>query len=202
MQERGITRATLGRLPMYLRYLQSLPAEQKTISAAAISRELGLGEVQVRKDLSSVSSDGRPKIGYVTKDLTDQLKKYLGQNHPRQAVIVGAGKLGRALLDYDGFSDFGIEIAAAFDAKLEKEEHSASGKPIYPLEELAAFCYRSDIRIGIITVPQSAAQEVCDRMVKCNLTALWNFSPCVLKVPPHVRVHQENLALSLAYLVK
>ncbi|MDD4773198.1 MAG: redox-sensing transcriptional repressor Rex [Eubacteriales bacterium] len=196
-----VPKATLGRLPIYLRYLKSIRADSKNISATGIAKALGYGEVQVRKDLGAVSGKGKPKVGYDTDDLIERLDAYLGLNKSEQAIIVGAGKLGRALLDYNGFSDFGLDIAAAFDTG-DTTQISESGKPIYPMEEFDNFCYRHAIRIGIITVPRDAAQGVCDLMVKNNISAVWSFAPGILSVPDHVVLRQENLALSLAYLTK
>lgn len=195
-----VSKATLGRLPAYLNYLKTVQAEYSSISATSIARALGYGEVQVRKDLGAVSGMGKPKTGYDTAGLIRQLEGYLTQKGQRQAIIAGAGKLGCALLDYDGFGQYGLEIAAAFDVKDETPELSETGKPIYPLKELEGYCYRNDIRIGIIAVPKEAAQEVCDRMVKSNISAIWNFAPISLQVPDSVLLSQENLALSLAHL--
>lgn len=197
-----ISKATLGRLPVYLKFLKSVQTENKTISATVIAKSLDLGEVQVRKDLGSVSGKGKPKIGYVTSELIERLESYLGQNNLCQVVIVGAGKLGRALLDYQGFSDYGLEIVAAFDSAIDKPQISPFGKPIYPMSEFEPFCYRGNIKIGIITVPKNAAQDICDLMVKCNISAIWNFAPEILRIPDNVVVQQENLALSLAHLNK
>lgn len=195
-----VPKATLGRLPVYLQYLRSVQGERPNVSATAIAKALGYGEVQVRKDLGAVSGLGKPKTGYDTLKLMEQLEGYLGFRGRRQAVIVGAGRLGRALLDYDGFAEYGLEIAAAFDVKNTRTEESDMGKPIYPMEELEGFCRRSDIRIGIVTVTKEAAQEVCDRMVKCGITAIWSFVPGPLQVPDTVVLRQEDLALSLAHL--
>ncbi|MBE6564059.1 MAG: redox-sensing transcriptional repressor Rex [Ruminococcaceae bacterium] len=196
-----VPRATLGRLPVYLQYLKSLPAEAgSNVSATTIAKALGLGEVQVRKDLSAVSGAGKPKIGYAVAELIEQLEDCLGSRDRSRAVLVGAGKLGRALFDYRGFDAFGIDIVAAFDRSLERAEHSDSGKTIYPMEEFGAFCKREAIRIGILTVPAAAAQSVCEEMVRCGITAIWSFSPGQLTVPEGVVLRQENLALSLAYL--
>lgn len=201
MKETLVSRATLGRLPLYLEYLRSLPdIENKNISATIISKGLGLGEVQVRKDLGSVVGTGKPKVGYVITELIDKLEKVLGFNDKKSAVIVGAGKLGRALLDYEGFGAYGLEIVAAFDNDVEKCGVSQSKKTIYPLEKLTDFCSSNNVKIGIIAVPQTAAQAVCDMMVESNITAIWSFSPTSLDVPDNVILQQENLALSLAHL--
>lgn len=196
-----IPRATLGRLPVYLNYLKSLSTENSsTISAAHIARELGLGEVQVRKDLGTVSGEGKPKIGYIICELIFSIENYLGRYTQGRAVIVGAGKLGRALLDYDGFGDYGLEIAAAFDSDVSKLGCSEKSKPIYSANSMEEYCRRENIRIGIITVPAAAAQDVCDRLIAGGVTAVWSFAPVKLNVPDNVALQQENLALSLAHL--
>ena len=194
-------RSTLGRLPAYLQYLQSLdPEKSKFISATAIAKALGLGDVQVRKDLSAVSGAGRPKVGYVTSDLIQRLRETLGRDDQTKAVIVGAGKLGQALLDYTGFDDFGVDIAAAFDIVCHVPTKTESGKFIYPFEQLEEFCRDNGVHMGVITVPACAAHGVCDKMIRCGITAIWNFAPCSLTVPDGVLLQQENLALSLANL--
>lgn len=195
-----ITRATLGRLPLYLQYLKSPDANVEYISATKIANALKLGEVQVRKDLSSVSSGGKPKVGYIRERLIDDINVALGCDQTGNAVIVGAGKLGNALLDFDGFADFGLKIVAAFDTDPTKQGRSDANNPILPMEQLKPFCKERNIHIGIITVPLNAAQSVCDDMIKADISAIWNFAPITLNVPEGVIVSQENLALSLAHL--
>lgn len=193
----AISKATLGRLPAYLHYVESVTTEH--ISAPAIARALDLGEVLVRKDLSLVCGKGKPKTGYDTDALTASLKAALGVNKVTPAVLVGAGKLGAALMDYSGFRDYGMEIIAAFDKDAEKSRNT-SGKPVYPMEQLRRFCQIQDVKIGIITVPASAAQAVCDQLIASGIEAIWNFSPVMLKVPQGIALQNENLALSLAHL--
>lgn len=202
MKQTEISRATLGRIPVYLDYLKSIKNVGGNISATAIAKELGLGEVQVRKDLNSVSGAGRPKTGYGVKELTKALETYLNAESGGKVVIVGAGKLGRALLDYGGFGDYGLDIAAAFDIAVDGNGHSNSGKPIYPMDMLENFCRDNDVSIGVIAVPAGSAQEVCDRLVKNGIRGVWCFAPCTLNVPPEIPVQYENMALSLAYLNK
>lgn len=201
MNRAGITRATLGRLPMYLKYLKSLPhANNEHISSAAIAKNLSLGDVQVRKDLNSVSGGGKPKTGYVISELIKCLEQYLKSNTQSSMIIVGAGKLGKALMCYDNFEDFGLKISAAFDIDESKLGFSESGKPIYPMEKFDKYCKEHNIQIGIITVPSEFAQQVCDKMTKNNISAIWNFAQCNLCVPAGVLVKQENIALSAAHL--
>ena len=199
-QERTVARATLGRLPEYLRYLKSMYPESKTVSATAISKALGYGEVQVRKDLNAVCGAGKPKIGYVTEELIRAIEEHLAGGDFSRVVIVGAGKLGGALLDYDGFRSFGLEVVAGFDSSAEKCGLSARGKQILPVDRLEDYCHTEGISIGVITVPKAAAQDVCDRLVRAGIRAIWNFSSVHLKVPENVILQNENLALSLAHM--
>ncbi len=200
MKHTDVPKATLGRIPTYLRYLKSLPDSVACISATMLAKELGLGEVQVRKDLGVVSGAGKPKIGYRTAELAERLEAFLRSGDNSGAVIVGAGKLGRALLDYGGFSEYGLSILAAFDNAVGKPVKSDAGKDIFPLERLQSFCRAEHVSIGVITVPAVAAQEACDCLTANGVRAIWSFAPCPLTVPPGVVVRYENMALSLAHL--
>ena len=200
MDRCSVSKATLGRLPSYLEYLRNLPPDKVPyISATAIAKHLGLGEVQVRKDLAAVSGAGKPKLGYVTAELVEKLEDCLGCNRLTSAVLVGAGKLGRALLQYDEFEKYGVKISAAFDSN-ERAISLGSKTEILPINQFAYFCKAKNIKLGIITVGEGSAQAVCDQMVQCGITAIWNFAPCKLNVPAGVLLQNENLALSLAHL--
>ena len=194
----SIPKATLGRLPQYLEYLRSLPEIRSTISATAIAKALSLGDVQVRKDLAAVSGAGKPKIGYETDQLIADIESHLGYERLTNAVLVGAGKLGKALLDYDGFEDFGVKIIAGFDCNETPLKNGT--KDILPIKEIGAYCREHNVKLGVITVGGGSAQEVCDKLVESGIEAIWNFAPVTLKVPNGVLLKQENLALSLAYL--
>ena len=116
MEKCSVSKATLGRLPCYLQHLRAiLKNNDEYVSATTIAKELSLGEVQVRKDLNSISGAGRPKIGYAVKDLIESIENALGYSNLAKAIIVGAGKLGQALLNFEGFGEYGVEISAAFD---------------------------------------------------------------------------------------
>ena len=200
MDKCSVSKATLGRLPNYLEYLRNLPPDTVPyISATAIAKHLGLGEVQVRKDLAAVSGAGKPKLGYVTAELVEKLENCLGCNRLTSAVLVGAGRLGRALLQYDEFEKYGVKISAAFDSN-ERVISLGSKTEILPMNQFEYFCKTKNIKLGIITVGEGSAQAVCDQMVKSGITAIWNFAPCKLKVPTGVLLQNENLALSLAHL--
>ncbi|MBE6896798.1 MAG: redox-sensing transcriptional repressor Rex [Ruminococcaceae bacterium] len=201
MNGHSISKATLGRLPQYLQYLRRLPqCDGETISATAIARGLSLGEVQVRKDLAAVSGAGKPRIGYITSDLIRILESHLGHEKITSAVLVGAGKLGCALLDYDGFEEYGVKIVAAFDCNEKLVNTEKFNTEIMPMTSLNSYCEEHDVKLGIITVGENSAQQVCNQMVSSGITAIWNFAPCGLKVPDGILLKQENLALSLAYL--
>ena len=194
MAKAELYRATIGRLPSYLRFVRALPEDVTCISAAAIARGLSLGEVQVRKDLSAVCGAGKPRVGYERAALCSCLEAALGSCTGCEAVIVGAGRLGLALLDFGGFAEYGIHVPCAFD-------RAPSDDPrILPMESLASYCRLHQVEIGIITVPTGAAQEVADRLVHLGIRTLWCFAPLRLRIPPGVTVQYENLALSLAHL--
>ena len=196
----SISRQALQRLPLYLNYLKSLPPGTTNISATAIAQALGQGDVQVRKDLAAVSDRGRPKVGYDAHGLIRDIEEFLGYDNVDTAVIVGAGNLGRALLCYDGFSAYGLDIVAAFDADYTRQGTLENGKQIFPVSRLGELCARMKVKIGIITVPAAAAQKVCDTMIEAGVLAIWNFSPVRLTVPAGVLVQDENMAVSLAVL--
>ena len=172
------------------------------VSATVIAEALGQNDVQVRKYLGSVSGSGRPKKGYVTAELIDEIEDYLGFGAKSKAVLIGAGNLGRALLSYQGFSDYGLDIVAAFDNSSAVVGRAVSGRIVQPLSELERICKKYDVKVGIITVPSSGAQKAADELIIHGIKAIWNFAPTVIKVPEGVLVENENLASSLAVLTK
>lgn len=201
VQRNEISKSVLKRLPGYLSYLKGLPDDAPThISATALANALGMGEVQVRKDLALVSNGGRPKIGYLRESLIDDIEQFLGYDNTTDAVLIGAGKLGCALLGYQGFEEYGLNILAAFDSNPDKEGMDESGKPILPLSKLHSFCRTHKVLMGIITVPGAYAQDVCDLLISNGIKAIWNFAPAHLEVPDHILVQTENMATSLAVL--
>ena len=203
MAEKEISRSTVKRLPLYLSYLKSLPENGPVhISATALAAALGMGEVQVRKDLALISDGGRPKIGYRREGLIRDIENFLGYANTNDAVLVGAGKLGRALLGYSGFAEYGLNIVAAFDSDDAMIGTTKSGKPIMHMSRLDDFCTKNKIRIGIITVPSEFAQKVCNQLIDNGILAIWNFAPTHLDVPDHILVQSENMAASLAILSK
>jgi redox-sensing transcriptional repressor len=200
---KSVSTQTLQRLPLYLNYLKSLPKDgSANISATTIADALHLNDVQVRKDLASVSTGGRPKIGYITEDLICEIERFLGYDGSSSAVLVGVGNLGRALLSYNGFFKYGLDIVAAFDSDMSVIGTSINGKRILPAEKLKDICSRLKIRTGIIAVPALEAQKACNILVEGGVLAVWNFAPVHLTAPGNVLVKNENMASSLAVLSK
>ena len=200
MERKEISKSVLKRLPGYLSYLKSIPADASPyISATSLANALGMGEVQVRKDLAMVSDGGRPKIGYPREALIDDIEQFLGYDNTTDAVLIGAGKLGQALLGYGGFATYGLNILAAFDVDPQLDA-AGDGKPIYHINQLESFCRTHKVLMGIITVPGECAQRVCDQLIGCGIKAIWTFAPTHLEVPSNILVQYENMATSLAVL--
>ena len=199
MEPIKVSRRVLNRLPAYLNHLKALPPDTRYASAASIARALGLGEGQVRKDLAKISDTGRRRTGRSRDQLLRDIEQYLDYTAEAGTIIVGAGKLGAALLDYEGFEEAGLNVMAGFDLSPDRER-TERGKPVYPMTRLEAFCRRYQVRIGIVAVPADCAQKVCDSMIACGVEAIWNFAPVRLRVPEHVAVKNEDLALSLTAL--
>ena len=203
-KETLLSRQTIARMPYYLNQLYRLHENGEAhVSAPMIARELKLSDVQVRKDLAQVShNSGRPKTGFLVEELIEDIEQYLGYHNTDDAVLVGAGHLGTALLSYKGFAAYGMNIVAAFDSDPQKIGKKINGKTIYGLEQLPDICEQMNIHIGIITVPAEEAQKVCDHLLEAGIMALWNFSPTHLNTPEHVFMQNENMAASLAMLSK
>ena len=200
MERKEISKSVLKRLPGYLSYLQSLPEDSSPyISATALANALGMGDVQVRKDLAMVSDGGRPKIGYLRESLIEDISQFLGYDNTTDAVLIGAGKLGQALCGYSGFEAYGLNILAAFDSNPVADK-TQEGTPIYPMDQLQNFCKANKVLMGIITVPAQHAQEVCDQLIDCGIKAVWSFAASHLEVPAGILVQYENMATSLAVL--
>lgn len=200
MERKEISKAVLKRLPGYLSYLKSIQdSPSPYISATALANALGMGEVQVRKDLAMVSDGGRPKIGYVRESLIEDIEQFLGYDNTTDAILVGAGKLGLALMGYKGFQAYGLNILAAFDHNPQVAQ-TDEGKPVFGMDQMEKYCREHKVLMAIITVPADAAQEVCDKLIESGIKAVWSFAPTHLEVPENILVQYENMATSLAVL--
>ena len=167
-----ISDVALKRLPLYLNYLKNLPEEEyRHITAASVARALELGEVLVRKDLGNISGGGRPRTGYNRLKLIRTIEEYLGYDNVKDAVLIGAGKLGQALIGYQGFQQYGMRITAAFDISI-VHETKLDRISVYPLHQLREYCQRNRILMGIIAVPANQAQSAADDLVAAGVKAI------------------------------
>lgn len=202
--EKKVPKQTVKRLPDYLTYLKGKAEEGViNISAPMVAKGLNLNEVQVRKDLASVSQNGgKPRTGYLLSGLIADIEKYLGYDNVKDAIVVGVGHLGSALMSFKGFQNHGLNVIAGFDTNNNLIGTEVNGKKIFSIDYMIELCKKLNIHIGIITVPDEYAQQVCDIMVKAGILAVWNFAQVHLKVPDSIIVQNENLAASLAILSK
>lgn len=201
--EMNMPQPALRRLPIYFGYLKQLQERGvKIISSSTIADDLNLHPVQVRKDMALTRVSGKPRTGFKVDDLIEDLARMLDYNNLKNAVIVGTGHLGSALLNYDGFEGYGLNFIAAFDQESSQVGRKIGNVVIQPMNNLRDIIVEHDVKIGVITVPQKAAQEVCDRLVDAGIRAIWNFAPTHLQVPAGVILQNENIAASLSVLSK
>ena len=196
-----ISKAAFLRFPAYLRYLKAEEAAGVGyVSSSEIAEDMHLSAVCVRKDLALVASEpGKPRLGFAVGKLIGDLERALGYHLKTHACVVGAGRLGRAFLVYDGFEHYGVDVVAAFDIS-PAQVGALRGKPIYPMERLKEIAERENVRLGILTVPGEAAQQACDAMVEAGITAILSFAPAYVRVPEGVTLRCEDLAATLASL--
>ena len=198
-ENRKLSLATFKRLPQYLRILKDKKNSKiENISSTILAKELNLNSIQVRKDLAMISDhDGKAGIGFNTYELIENIEKLLELNNSRDAVIFGAGSLGQALLNYNNFEK-DINMVMAFDKDVKK----CDNKKIFNVEKMEKLIRKFNIEIAILTVPKEEAQEVCNKLIKCGIKAIWNFAPITLKTPENVVVKNEDLLVSLLVLLK
>lgn len=199
-----VSSALLHRLPKYHNYLRRLRERGEIyISSAKIADDMALNPVLVRKDLAQISTTpGKPRLGFEIDALVKDFDDFLGYNNEDKAIIVGAGNLGKALMSYNGFLNYGLEIVAAFDNNESQQRYSVNGKQILPMESMGKVVEESGVKLGVITVPATEAQTVCDQMVAAGIRGILNFAPVHLDTPDNVVVQEDNIAVSLALLAK
>lgn len=198
---RHIPAATVARLPVYLRTLSEVQADQiDTISSERLAEMAGVNAAKVRKDLSFLGSYGTRGVGYEVAYLLFQIRRELGLTQSWPVVIVGIGNLGAALANYGGFGDRGHPVAALVDTDPAKVGVTISGHRVHHLDELPVLVAEHGIAIGVIATPAETAQEVADRLVAAGVTSILNFAPAVVSVPPEASLRSVDLALELQVL--
>jgi redox-sensing transcriptional repressor len=192
---------TLKRLPLYLRLLRRMKENgEEYASGTVVAKELGLDPIVVRKDLAITGAVGRPRLGFPMDEIISAIEEFLGWSNTSDAILVGVGSLGRALLGYQGFEQHGMRICAAFDSNPDIIGTEVHGKTVLDIKKMPELAKRMHVQIGILTVTASVAQGVADSMIKGGIRAIWNFTPTSLDVPKHVILQREELASSLAVL--
>ena len=192
----------LRRMPTYHHLLKSLMKEGvTTVSSTYIADCLKLDSITVRKDLAMTGVTGKPKVGFFVPRLIKAIEEFLGWNNLGDAVVAGCGPMGRALMQYKRFNEYGFEIVAGFDVDTHKIGTLIGGKKVFDVKKMTDLITRLRVKIGIITVPPDEAQKIADMMVNAGITGIWNFSAAAIKVPDSVVVQQENLLGSLGILI-
>ncbi|MDR3130367.1 MAG: redox-sensing transcriptional repressor Rex [Treponema sp.] len=192
---------SIRRLPSYLHTIRRLQREgDEYISGTVIARELNLESIQVRKDLAITGIMGRPKRGYPVAALIRAIERFLRWESAQDAVLVGAGSLGTALLGYREFQFHGLNIMAAFDKNPEKIGAVIHGVKVLPADTMEIQVHNFGVKIAILTVPLFAAQETAEVLIRAGVEGIWNFTSLKLKVPETVAVQEEDLSSGYAML--
>lgn len=196
-----IPRKTIYRLSIYLRCLARLRENGiGTVSSEALAKAAGVKPTQLRKDLAYFGTFGTRGLGYDVADLSKKIADELGTSRLQPVVLVGVGNLGLALLSYRGFEKEGFEIIAAFDADPHRKRDKQIKQPILGMELIRKFITDNGVKMAILSVPASVAQEVANTLVESGVVGILNFSPIVLAVPEDVMVNNVNLAIELENL--
>lgn len=174
---------------------------RENLASTFLADLLKVDETLIRKDMAMVGVVGKPRVGYATRDIMVRLEKILGLSEFTDAILIGCGSLGSALLRYPGFSKYGLRIAAAFDSDTSKAGQRIGDYVVLPMEKCRSIIETFRVQVAVLAIPASVAQEISDWLVEKGVTALWNFAPVQLKVPPHVILRNENLAVGLAQLI-
>jgi redox-sensing transcriptional repressor len=192
---------SVRRLPQYLHIIHAARKNGDAyISGTVIAQELHLEPIQVRKDLAITGIIGKPKKGYPVEALVAAIEHYLGWDLVHNAVLVGVGNLGSALLGYPDFQLHGLKFVAAFDADPAKLDRTVHGVPVLDIARLEAEVRARGAQIAVLTVPSPMAQSTAELLVKAGVRAIWNFTNVKLKVDPEVVVQREDLSSGFALL--
>lgn len=195
----GIPDIVIGRLPIYLRELTRLAEEgqQKTTSSHELGQRLGISSAQIRKDLSHFGEFGKQGTGYHIGYLIEQLSDILRLSAEWDVAVVGAGFLGHALANYNGFTDRGFRIACIFDNDPQKVGEKMGGIIVQPDVNLEKTIKSKQIKVAILAVPPQVAQQMTDRLVTAGIKALLSYAPIHLTVPPGVHVSYSDPVIQL-----
>ncbi len=201
MSDKKIPKSVIERIPTYLDFLKQIDLnDNQTISSTSLAQALGLGEVQVRKDLNIIAGNGKPKIGYNMKDLINKIKSIIRSNEYTNVIVVGVGHIGQALANYQGFYEKGFIIKGLFDNNKDKIGKVINNNTIKSYEELGGFCINEKVDLAIIAVPLENAQNVCDDLIKYGVKGILNFTNCILNTEHDIKVRNIDIASMLTKL--
>jgi redox-sensing transcriptional repressor len=196
-----VPQSTIERLPVYLRaLLEAKAARMPLVNSQDIAAMAGTNAAQVRKDLSYLGELGTRGIGYDVDSLIAHISSWLGLTEERRIAVVGAGRLGTALVSYVGLAERGFHVAAVFDAEPSKIGLSVGDVPVRDVEDLESALCEGCVDIVVITTPADVAQAVADRTVAAGIKAILNFAPVSLVVPDDVVVRHVDLSVELQVL--
>ncbi len=198
---RKIADSTVRRLSLYLRFLEEFEGQGiETISSGALAERAGTTSAQVRKDLSFFGSFGKRGLGYSVVELAQSLRQILGLTRRYRVVLIGAGKIGSALVQNRGFRRQGFEFVSIFDRDPGKIGEQLGGVRVEDVAYLEASLGKHPADIAVVVTPAEVAQSVADRLVGLGIKSILNFAPLQLVVPADVNVKTVNFALELEAL--
>ena len=198
---RDISQAVVGRLPRYFRYLGELKDEGVTrISSRELSNLMHVTASQIRQDLNQFGGFGQQGYGYNVEYLYSEIGKILGIDETHQLILVGAGNLGQALVNYMNFQRRGFLFRGIFDKNPALYGKKIRDMEVQPMENLEQFVRENNIDIAVLTIPKASAESVADILSGCGIRGIWNFAHCDLNVPPHIQVENVHLSESLMKL--
>ena len=201
MEDRGISRAVIRRLPRYYRYLgELLENGVERISSGDLSKRMKVTASQIRQDLNNFGGFGQQGYGYNVKYLYTEIGKILGLEEDNNIIIIGAGNLGQALANYTAFEKRGFILKGIFDVNPRLQGVSIRGVPVRMMDELKTFIQNNDVEIGVLTIPKEKAIEVANLLVDNGVRAIWNFAHTDLNLPDNVIVENVHLSESLMQL--
>lgn len=195
----GLSRATVSRLPQYLRLLEDLEGSE-TVSSGALAEAAGVNPANVRRDLSDLGFQGTRGVGYSVPNLRDRIRRELGIENRRKVAIIGAGNLGTALARYHGLTKRGFDVVALYDVDRRRIGALVADVKVQDIEEMPGDCEEGLFDMAIIAVPARAAQTVAEGLVDAGIRSLLNFAPVRVNVPDEVAVRQVDLSTELQIL--
>jgi redox-sensing transcriptional repressor len=196
-------RLSLGVAARLSRYLQVLIQARKmgkeTISSQELAEWTHINSTQIRRDLSGFGKFGKRGVGYRVESLISEIRKIMRTSGQHNIALFGAGHLGQAIAGSDIFGDHGFQIVAVFDVDSDRVGTEIEGVPVVDLTDLDRIVTEQEVVVGVLAVPNEAAQDVADRLVEAGVRIIFNYSEQLLQVPPEVTVHTSSPAVDLLY---